>query len=259
MKNSTLIFGLMASLGRETYSITDLIYLTKPFGVSETGLRTTLSRMAGKGLLSSSRQGKSAFYAFSTKARIISDNVAKGFRSWDWTHWDEMWWAVAFSIPRLENENRYRIRKKLSAYRFVPLYSGFWVRPRHEKDRLEKQLETIIQSPQCRLFQFQPVSPITPEEISTLWNLDKVNNTFRNAHSILVKSGKILESKSPEKAFVESMHVMSEAVHALSFDPILPPRFLPKNWKGDALKTEFRTYSTLAQKISKPFWEHLMK
>lgn len=179
MKDNELIFGLMASLGREKYSIFHLRRFIEPFGTTETSLRTNLSRMVRKGQLESFREEGTVFYGFSPKSKEISANVALGFRSVDWSGWDESWWGVLFSVPELEKGNRYRIRKKLTAYRFAPLFAGTWIRPHHPKDKMEIRLKSIRQNPYCRMIRFESMDEMTRTEAGRLWKLDTVNKAFR--------------------------------------------------------------------------------
>lgn len=259
MKDSELIFGLMASLGREKYSISQLRHFIGPFGTTETSLRTNLSRMVRKGDLESFRDGKTVAYGFSSKAREISANVALGFRSVDWSGWDESWWGVLFSVPELEKEERYRIRKKLTAYRFAPLFAGTWIRPRHSKDKMEIRMQSIRRSPNCRMIRFEVMAGMTKTEAGRLWKLDKVNKAFRKGLDKIQKSRKSVENLSPARAFVLGMETSSEIVDKLFSDPLLPERFLPRAWKGDDLREAFKEWNQLTSERSRPFWEKILK
>jgi phenylacetic acid degradation operon negative regulatory protein len=259
MKDNELIFGLMASLGRENYSISQLRNFIRPFGTTETSLRTNLSRMVRRGDLESFRDGNKVFYGFSSKAREISANVALGFRSVDWSGWDESWWGVLFSVPELEKEERYRIRKKLTAYRFAPLFAGTWIRPSHPKDKMEMRLQSIRRSPHCRMIRFEVMADMTKTEVVRLWKLDTVNKAFQKGLEKIQRSRKSLANLSPERAFVAGMETSSEIVNILFSDPLLPERFLPKSWKGNALREAFKEWNQVSSERSRPFWENVLK
>ena len=53
MKDSDLIYGIMASLGEDEYSVNYLKYLLSPFNVTDSSLRTVLSRMQKSGVIES--------------------------------------------------------------------------------------------------------------------------------------------------------------------------------------------------------------
>lgn len=257
MKTKDLIFGLMASQIKNQHTVSELIYLTKPFGVSESNLRTNLSRMSAQGLLEGERVGRSVTYRFTPKAREISANVARGFRSVDWNGWDESWWGILFSIPELQKKFRYRIRKKLTAYRFVPLQAGFWVRPFHKDERMEFHLKGVESHPNCRMIKFQSRFGISEEEVSQLWKLDQVNREFGKALGLINKSLTKIPNLTPEQAFVEGMNMSAIIVGTLFQDPLLPDVYLPNDWKGKELKQQFKSYNRTVQYHSKPFWNQI--
>ena len=240
----------MDSIGRK---------LIEPFDTTETSLRTNLSRLVRRGTLESIRGDYWVSYGFTPKAREISANVALGFRSMDWSDWDETWWGVLFSVPELEKEERYRIRKKLTAYRFAPLYSGSWIRPIHRKDKMEDRLQSIRQSPHCRLIRFESMDQMTRAEAVRIWKLDQVNREFGKGLTRIQKNLKTVIHLTPENAFVLGMEIGSEMVHLLFTDPLLPDRFLPEDWRGDALREAFKEWNQVTSEHARPFWEEILK
>lgn len=102
MNNSELIFGIMSAYGHDDYSFYQLKHLTSPFGVTETSLRTSLSRMVKKQTILSRKEGKSAFYSLSKKGQRISSNVTFSFKELDWSSWDRKWWGVLFTVPEIK-------------------------------------------------------------------------------------------------------------------------------------------------------------
>ena len=154
MKDSELIFGLMASFGKKEYSILELKHLTSPFGVSESSLRTSLCRMAAKNTLEVRRNGKKAYYHFSKKGDRIKSNVGRSFDSCEWDEGDNSFWGVIFSVPDVQSDKRHYIRKKLQKYHFASLYSGFWIRPFNGREDIPKYLEGIIATEYCSLIKF---------------------------------------------------------------------------------------------------------
>ena len=257
MKNTDLIFGLMASLGKEEYAIADLLYLVRPFQVSETSLRTNLSRMSQKSWVQSRRRGKTVYYRFSPKGLAISANVAKSFRTLDWSGWNDTWWGVLFSVPELQKESRYRIRVKLTSHRFVPLYAGVWIRPFHKAERIEMHLRNIAKNSLCKMIRFQCSGAITKKDVVRLWKLADVHREFKEALMVLSQSSKKLPTLTPERAFVEGMYTSSRIVDILFKDPLLPDCYLPSGWKGQELKQRFKEYNRIVQNRSKPFWSKI--
>lgn len=172
MDNSDIIFGIMASLGKDEYSFAGLEYLTSPFGMTLSSLRTNLHRMTKKELIKVRKQGKKAFYGFGKRGERISRNVALGFKNPDWSHWDKTWIAAVFSVPQKQKELRYKFRKKLTAYRFAPFYPGFWIKPFHPKEKTIQALESFSETDFFSLIKFSHIKELTKEKVNELWDLE---------------------------------------------------------------------------------------
>ena len=79
MKDSEVIHAVILSLGRSSYSAKELTGLCRPFGVSESSVRTWLSRQLAAGYLERTGEGATAGYGLSGKGRRVSRNVSVSF------------------------------------------------------------------------------------------------------------------------------------------------------------------------------------
>lgn len=253
MNDSELIFGLMAAFGCQEYSFEELKSLLTPFDVTETSLRTNLSRMKKNNVLSSRKEGKSAFYSLGKKGGHISSNIAFSFKKLDWSQWDGSWWGILFTVPNMEKTQRHSIRKKLLAYRFTSLYPGFWIRPLHPKEKIDIHLESLINNEYCTLIRFDFFREITKEEISRIWRIDEVMHSFEAIIEIVREHLDRARGYTPEEGLKYKLLVGNEIVNALFADPMLPDEFLPSNWKGDELRTLFRDFDLTMTDIAKPY------
>ena len=259
MKDGDLIFGLMASFGKELFSFDELRHLAAPFHVSASSMRVNLSRMAAAKLVQSVRAGRNARYRFGEKGLKIARNVRCGLRTPDWSGWDGAYWGVAFSVPEENAEVRHSIRKKLTLYRFACLNPGLWIRPLHPDERIPEVLDGILSNGFCRLIRFFPHVAFTPEQMSALWPLAAVNTRFAEGLTLLEQSEQTLGALSPEQALVERMTVGDTLVGIIFGDPILPPPFLPYGWLGDEVRQRFSRFDSLALAQSKPYWVQIVK
>ncbi len=259
MKDGELIFGLMASLDKESYSFADLRYLTAPFHMSAPSLRTNLSRMSAVNLIQSSRKGRAACYCFADKGLRIKANVMHGFTPLNWNGWDGAFWGVIFSVPNAQGEARHTIRKKLTKYRFACLSPGFWIRPLHPNEKIPDVFRNILATGFCRLIRFYHHEPFTAEQASVLWNLEEVNRGFLSGISMLDKAEPELDTLSPKQAFAAKMTVGDALVNIISNDPMLPPPYLPAGWQGETIRERFWRFDSLATGRSKPYWEKIFE
>ncbi len=253
MNDSELIFGIMSAYGRHAYSFYELEHLTAPFGVTETSLRTSLSRMIQKNMIQSEKEGKAAFYSLSQRGSRISSNIAFSFRGLDWSSWDKRWWGILFTVPDMKNPQRYAIRKKLIAYRFINLYPGFWIRPLHPKERIQDHLQSLIDSKNCTLIRFDFYQEVTKGDISRIWKLDEINHSFEAVIKTVREHLDAAEAYTPEEGLKYKLLVGNEIVNALFCDPMLPDEFLPDEWKGDELRKLFMEFDKRMSLIAKPY------
>jgi phenylacetic acid degradation operon negative regulatory protein len=258
MKNSDLIFGLIASTGKPEYSYSDIEWLSKPFNVSENCLRTSLFRMVSRDILESRKNGRNTYYKIGKRGQRIGSNMSFSFRGSDWSGWDGSWTGVLFSVPNIDNSARYRIRRKLTVYRYAPLYSGVWVRPENKNENLENNLKDILKSKHCSIIKFKYLNGISKEEVISLWKLNKINKILDSGLKIINSKSKNLTLLSPEKVFIYYIITGGELVDILFQDPLLPDEFLPENWKGKELRNKFTVWSNAVSEISKPYWGRII-
>ncbi len=258
VKDSELLFGIMASLGRKWYKVEELLALCAPFSSRPGSLRTSLCRLQKKGVLVSRRiQGRSA-YAFSAKGRRIGANVAAGFETADWQGWDGSYWGILLSLPSSCREERYRITKKLRAFRFAPFFPGFWIRPFRRSEHIKSRLESIFADPRFSPLRFKPHRPLKPDEAERLWKIDQAGTVMRKALSLAEAGLEKLSSASSQEAFAMRYRLGGELVQALFSDPLLPAEFLPADWPAPGLRRLFKRFDGLAAERSKPFWEGIL-
>ncbi|MBN1998252.1 hypothetical protein JW935_11905 [candidate division KSB1 bacterium] len=258
MTDYDLLFGLFSSLKKEFFSYNDLYYLTRPFNVTENSLRSTLARMMVKGVLNRKKSGRKSYYSVSEKGQTISENVARSFATTDWRDWDGQWWGVVFSVPNAKSSHRYRIQKKLIAFRFASLQPRFWIRPKNPLEFMDQRLASLFQQGKCRLLTMQFFHGLEHAEINRLWKLSAVNRSFAAGLLLLKKNMKKLTKMSPRQAFKKKYTVGARIVPILFKDPLLPEDYLPTDWKGKELKAAFREWDKQVTRLSRPFWEKIM-
>jgi DNA-binding transcriptional regulator PaaX len=213
--------------------------------------------MIKNGLIESRREGKTSYYHFSSKGARIISNVALNFKSLDWSNWDDKWWGIIFSVPEENSIERYKIRKKLSVYRFASAYPGFWIRPVNEIEKIEIRLSNIFTNKHCHVIQFKNYHKISKEKISHIWELDNINSGFMDGLTLIKGKKDKIEHFNSKEALVEKMSVGDIIVNLLFKDPLLPSVFLPESWKAGELRREFFNWDKQVTEIAKPYWEKI--
>jgi phenylacetic acid degradation operon negative regulatory protein len=122
-----------------------IVDLLAEAGVSQAGARATISRLARRGVLEGSRQGRNSSYRLTTAAAhalsvggraIISSAV-------DAETWDRQWTLLAFSLPQEEVTQRRGLRSRLRWLGYAPLYDGLWISPQDLTEKTRMQLAKL--------------------------------------------------------------------------------------------------------------------
>jgi phenylacetic acid degradation operon negative regulatory protein len=259
MKDGDLLIGIMASFSPRLFTARELIELARPFPVTSVSVRTSLSRLKKKGVIALQRtdERKSA-YGFTAKGSTITSNVAASFARPDWKGWDGMFWGIAFSLPAAAKNDRYRLTKKLSLFRFAPLYPGFWIRPCREREKMDEKLRSVFSHSRCTAVRFRPWRPLSRGTIGTMWNIQAVFAALNAGVTLARAARRRITSMAPAMAFVERYVIGEQLIAALFRDPLLPRAFLPAGWPADTLRGLFKKFDAAAYRLSRPFWKTIL-
>lgn len=257
MHESELIFGLLASFKKKEYSFDDIAWLVTPFDVSESSLRTNLSRMVANNVIAVNKVGRKAYYHFTERSEKMSSNVSRAFYKPDWTNWKNEWWGISVSLPSSARKLRYRMYKKLEHYRFATLHPGFWIRPLNPYEKLEEKISEIIRHPGSKVVQFSFYTEEDLTYIPVLWKIKEINNQFKKCLDQINEANNLYNLNDPKEALTGKMTLGHIIVQQLVKDPLLPERFLPKDWEGDNLRIAFKKWDSITTIKSKPYWEQI--
>lgn len=98
-------------------------------GVSEVAVRSTLTRMVRRELLTRHRRGRKMYFGLTEHALDVLRDGHR--RMWEVgavnRDWDGTWTVVGFSVPDARRAERHLLRSALTWEGFGPLQSGLWV------------------------------------------------------------------------------------------------------------------------------------
>ncbi len=100
-------------------------------GVSEEAVRSTLGRMATRGLLTRHRRGRRVYFGLTARAtEVLSDGYRRIWHTGAVNRdWDGTWTLVAFSLPDNRRSDRHDLRSHLIWAGFGLLQNGVWIAP----------------------------------------------------------------------------------------------------------------------------------
>lgn len=119
-------------LGRDTAVYSgSVIDVFDRVGISEEAVRSTLTRMVNRGLLTRHRQGRRVYFGLSEHAtEVLADGERRIWQTGAVNRdWDGTWTLVAFSIPDTRRSDRHDLRSQLIWAGFGLLQNGLWIAP----------------------------------------------------------------------------------------------------------------------------------
>jgi phenylacetic acid degradation operon negative regulatory protein len=119
-------------LGRDTAVYSgSVIDVFDRVGVSEEAVRSTLTRMVSRGLLTRHRHGRRVYFGLSERAtEVLADGERRIWQTGAVNRdWDGTWTLVAFSLPDSRRSDRHDLRSQLIWAGFGLLQNGLWIAP----------------------------------------------------------------------------------------------------------------------------------
>jgi phenylacetic acid degradation operon negative regulatory protein len=100
-------------------------------GVGEHAIRSTLTRMARRGMLARHRRGRRMYFGLTARSeRTLLDGEARVWRRGAVNdRWDGSWTVLSFSMPESWQRQRHDLRARLVWAGFGPLGNGTWIAP----------------------------------------------------------------------------------------------------------------------------------
>ncbi|MFI5837547.1 PaaX family transcriptional regulator C-terminal domain-containing protein [Micromonospora sp. NPDC051300] len=214
-----------------------IVTLLAETGVSSAGARTAISRLARRGVLERSRQGRHSSYRLSRG--VAADLSAGG----NWiltstttpTTWDGSWTLVAFSLPQDHGAQRRALRGQLRWLGFAPLYDGLWVSPYEPTPPARSLLAglapgavTVFRARQAAL---DGVGQRAPVEAWDIAGIAAQYQEFMRRWTPLASRTGTVDGPAAVRARTE---VMDTYRRFPTLDPRLPRELLPAGWPRQA-------------------------
>jgi phenylacetic acid degradation operon negative regulatory protein len=221
-----------------------LVALAGEFGVTPTSARAALSRLARRGLLTSSKSGRNTFYGLTGRAEcVLREGQARimSFGRAPARPWDGTWVFVAFSVPEDRRDVRHALRTRLRWLGFASLYDGVWVSPRPVAAESAEVLRDLGVD-QATVLQSSALHPAAGAgHPLAAWDLAELREMYEHFVARFspvrarVRGGLV----GAAEALVTRTAIMDTWRTFPSLDPDLPPSMLPARWPRDEAREIF--------------------
>ncbi|MFF6885659.1 PaaX family transcriptional regulator C-terminal domain-containing protein [Streptomyces sp. NPDC012421] len=208
--------------------------------VGEDAVRSTLTRMVGRGLLDRHRRGRRMYFSLTERAAaVLADGEERVRRTGAVDHaWDGTWTLVGFSLPESWRRERHDLRSRLVWAGFGPLQSGLWAAPgRVDVEPLAAELGL---GDRIRAFHGQAAAPTEAGPLlRTAFDLDAIAAGYR-AFSARWDDGGAASADARDD-LGRQLLLHTDWLELVRRDPYLPAEHLPDAWPAEAAERTFRT------------------
>jgi phenylacetic acid degradation operon negative regulatory protein len=247
-------------LGRDTAVYSgSVIDVFARLGVSEEAVRSTLTRMAKRNLLSRHRQGKKVYFGLTAHAADVLDDGRR--RIWETgavnRDWDGTWTLVGFSLPGSERSTRHDLRSQLIWAGFGLLQGGLWVAP-GTKD-IEPMLAPLDLGDNVTVLQARALKPTESADlVRKAFDTDQIAARYR---AFLDRWDVPHPLPAAADDLARQLLLHTDWLQLVRQDPHLPAEHLPADWPAIRAEKLFhalaRRYMPSAANLAESILEEL--
>jgi phenylacetic acid degradation operon negative regulatory protein len=231
------------------------IAVLETLGVSEQAARSTLTRMVRRGLLARQQHGRRAYFTLTDRSgALLAEGGERIFAPAPVRErWDGAWTLLSFSIPESRRNERHRLRARLAWNGFGLLRDGLWLAPgRVEVAGLisELGLERHVDA-----FAGWALAPTDVADlVERVWDLDDLRGSYQ-AFVARWRGGSL---PVPPDDLARQVFLITEWRHIIREDPLLPARYLPRDWPAlEAARLFHRLHERYSPGAARTFAELL--
>ena len=236
-----------------------LVQLLESLGFTSASARLALSRLARRGLLDRTKNGRLTYYDLSTPG---FDLLAEGQRRIFNFGSDEVadpgvWTIVSYSIPEDRRAVRDKLRKRLSFLGFASLNAGTWFSPRDRDADVRALLADLDLEREGQVFIGQPSPAYEPAElVRRSWDLSALRDRYATFVEDFApyRAAAARGALSDEEAFVVRTRIMHSFRRFPVLDPELPEELVGEHWqRAEAIDTFHESWNGLAPAATRHF------
>jgi phenylacetic acid degradation operon negative regulatory protein len=216
-----------------------LIEIFRLVGVGEEAVRSTVTRMVRKDLLTRHPSGRQVYVGLTPRSQDVLE--AGHRRIWEQgaanLSWDGTWTVVAFSLPDERRSDRHELRTRLQWAGFGPLQGGLWVAA-GRRDVQEAVVSLDVRDHLVALAG-EAIIPTSPRDvIARAFDTDEIAAAYEDFLGRWTGAVAIAATLSSDLARQLLLH--TDWLSSIRRDPHLPVEHLPGDWPAIGAEHVFR-------------------
>ena len=205
-------------------------------GITEHATRSTLLRMARRGLLAGKRHGRKMYFAMTPRCLALLEDGRR--RIWQTGAVNEStatnWTLLTFSIPESWRRKRYDLRARLTWAGFGPLQNGAWLAPAEVE--VTGFVDELGLAAYVRAFHIQPVAPTNPAAIiGETFDLGRLAERYR----AFVATWR--DDPPASDPLTLTLRLSTQWLRIIREDPRVPLHLLPADWPAVEAQKLYRS------------------
>ncbi|WP_125099072.1 PaaX family transcriptional regulator [Leucobacter chromiireducens] len=230
------VFGIYART--RPVAVADLISLMADLGVEPGAVRSTVSRLKGRGMLISTRTGGIAAYRLSDALESVYAAGDRRIFAQQRAQPTSPWLLASFTVPERERPVRHRLRSLLTQLGFGQVNGGLWIAPGHVLDEARAALAERGLAGYVDLFLGTHVNnERATQQLAQWWDLPAI--AARYQEFLATHGGALRQPASGASAFSTYVSAITAWRRFPYLDPGLPLAALPAQWPGIAAEALF--------------------
>jgi phenylacetic acid degradation operon negative regulatory protein len=251
------VFGIYGRQSGGAIPVAVVVRLLQDLGAEPASVRSSISRLKKKGVLTSERVDGEAGYALSSELeehfrigdeRIFAPHTARA---------EDPWLLAAYSVPETQRNQRHKIRSGLARMGFGTVGPGLCVAP---GDLLSEAADFMERNGLDDFVDFFLSHHAGPGElrrkVARWWDLAALEShyeTFLDAYGPALGAWRGRVDRSTDvyrEAFCTYIPMVTQWRQLPYLDPGLPAEALPEEWKGEPARELFRELHALLAPLS---------
>jgi phenylacetic acid degradation operon negative regulatory protein len=234
-----LLFGFTIYERPSALSAGSIIDVLGDLGIASHAVRSTLTRMTERGLLTRIKRSREVYYALAAHgSAVLADGRAAALQPPD-RSWDGSWTVLAFTLPEDQRDIRHQLRSRLAWSGFGLLRSGMWIAP--GRVDVAELVSDLGVAPAIRAFTAKVEYPTDDIQlVNDAFDLEAIAARYR---AFIDRWGHPeLTDLAAAGPLTRILLLQSEWAQIARADPRLPVAHLPTDWPA---KTAYTLYHDL--------------